>query len=229
MAGENNSAYGSLGGMGAGALVGTMVLPGVGTLIGAGLGGSVGGLVGGLFSKKQKSSFNIDAELAKLSALIAKQREAGQSTIESNYRANRSEIASSLAGRGTYRSPVAEASFNRLRQAKTQALVELEGNLAGMEAGARSDLMKTLMGYRVKSDELAAQRGAALAGQLGGLSSTLLMTGMRGLPAKTPPAVVSPAAAPSIAGVPQGNYISPNPSYAYNPSYGSNAYHFPDK
>lgn len=176
----NESAYGSLAGMGAGALLGGPWGASA-ALLGSGLGGSVGGILGGLFGKKSKGpSIDIGAELAKINALFEQQKAAARVGINQDAAQARSEMASNLAARGTYSSPVSEYSFGRLSQAKLRALAESEASIGGNQAVAQANLFRGLVELSNASDERNMQREAALAGGFGSLAGGLLWAGLQG-------------------------------------------------
>lgn len=166
------------GGLGYAALMGSNP---AGWLAAAGLGLSGGGILGGIFGKKKKSpSIDISAELAKINALFEQQKAAARIGINQDAAQARSEIASNLAARGTYSSPVSEYSFGRLAQTKTRALAESDAAIGGRQAEAQATLFSGLLGYDQQNRLLAAQQDAAMSGQLGALGGALLSVGLQG-------------------------------------------------
>jgi len=145
----------------------------------AGLGVSLFG-PGGMFGSKAKGP-DIGGELAKISELIARQRAAAQAQINFQSGEGRKQAATNLAARGVLRAPVSQLSFNALEQERIRSLANLEGQLAGQEAGLRTRLMESLLGATGQAQLLEAQRTGALGGALGSIGGSLLSAGlMRG-------------------------------------------------
>ena len=175
----NEGAFGSLGGMGAGALLGNFLLPGGGALLGAGLGGTAGGILGSLFSKRQKTP-DISSEIARIVSLFAQLRAQQEANINRQAAQGRTQAASNLASRRTYRSPVAENTFNALEGERLNALATSGAQLAGQEAQTISSLLRELLGLDVAGQERQQQVEAARTGQLTGLGANLLLEYLRG-------------------------------------------------
>jgi len=170
----NEGTFGSLGGMGAGALAGFALGGPFGAGIGAGLGGSAGGLIGGLFGSKPKTP-DISGELARISGLFAQLRAQQEVNINRQAGQGRRAAASNLAARGIYRAPVSENVFGQLESDRLNSIATANAQLAGQEAATRSRLLESLLGIQIGADQRAAQVDAARTGQLTGLSSSILM------------------------------------------------------
>ena len=176
----NESAFGSLGGAGVGAGIGALLAasnPLLGAAIGLGAGGMLGGTVGGMFTKKQKRP-DISGELARISAMFEAMREQGVKNVNREAAQGRSQAVNNMAGRGTYRSPVANATFNQLEGERVNAVANMNAHLMGQEAQMRSGLMRELLGLDAAAQDRSAQIDAQRGGALTGLSSSLLMAAL---------------------------------------------------
>ena len=196
----NEGAFGSLGGMGAGAGIGALLAAptgglslGMGALLGAGIGGMGGGTIGGLFAKKPKK-MDIGGELARIQAMFEAMRAEGAKAINREAGQGRAAAANSMATRGTYRAPVANATFDKLEGERLNSIASMNANLLGAEAKLRSELLSQLMGYDVMAQQQASQVDAARTGQLTGMSAAVLqaalmgkMGGLGGAPGQNPP------------------------------------------
>lgn len=177
----NEGAFGSLGGMGAGALAGMAFGP-MGALLGAGIGGMAGGTIGGLFSKGPKRP-DISGEMAKISAMFQELREQSIKNINRESGKGRAQSASNLAARGVYRSGVSQNTFNALEGERVNAIATSNAQLAGQEAQLRAQLLGQLLGMDQTAQLQQGQVEAGRAGALTGISSQLLMAALmsRGL------------------------------------------------
>lgn len=150
---------------------------------------TAGSLIAGALQKKPKGP-DISGELARIDGLFARMRELGTANINKEAGKGRGLAASNLASRGTYRSNVAENTFNALEGERLGAIGNLEANIAGQEAQTRSGLLRALLGM----DDEARQRNAAnTAGRFGAVTSIganlLLAQLLRG---QDPSAALSP-------------------------------------
>lgn len=183
----NEELYGTGAGLGAG-LAASMLIPGLGTaamigipLLGAGFGGSVGGM----FGKKRKGP-DISGELARIGELFAQARAAARAEITADFNDRRTLTASNLAARGTYSSPVSEASFGALESARSRAFGAAEGQLSAQEAKTRGDLLGVLLGMDAQASRGRDQASAALYGQIGSIGTSLLLASMLKTPGQAP-------------------------------------------
>src|SRR3989337_2614988 len=116
---------------GSGALAGALGGAGIGAAVGGPLGAAIGGgagLLAGFFtSPKRKapgSSINISKELDKIGDLFREQRAAVTRGIEEDLAGKKFSLASSLAGRGIYSSPVSEYGYRELDRGAQNALAQ---------------------------------------------------------------------------------------------------------
>ncbi len=158
-----------------------------GVLTGAGLGG-FGAFRGG--GGGGGASFDINAELGRISQLFEAQRQAAFQQIEADFVAQRGRTAANLAARGTLRSPVSEASFGRLADARLQARATAAGQLAGQEAAFRGQALGQFSRLGEAAAIRRSQAAAARTGALASIGTSLLMAGLRsrgaGVGAPTP-------------------------------------------
>lgn len=173
----NEGSYGSAAGTAAGAAIGTAFAPGIGTMLGAGLGGTLGGTIGGMFSKKPKGP-DISGELARIGALFEAMRAQARVNINREAATGRSAAANNLAARGTYRSPVAQGSFNALEGERLNALASSDAQLMGQEAQLRSGLLRELLGLDAAAKLQGQQQDAARTGAFTGLASNLALAAL---------------------------------------------------
>lgn len=138
------------------------------------------GMLGGLLQKKRSSVPDISGEMAKIDALFARMSELGTKNINREAGKGRGLAASNLASRGTYRSNVAENTFNALEGERLAALSNLEANLAGQQAETRSGLLRALLGMTADANARQDAQSAARWGTVGSLGSSLLLAQLLG-------------------------------------------------
>lgn len=152
---------------------------------------------------------DISGELAKISALYAAQLAAAKAANAETARQQGSQARNNLAGRGTYRSPVAEHVFGEIRRNQSSADAQAAGQLAGSEAQMRGSLLAQLLGYDQQAKGLAGQQKAALFSQGGSLLSSLLLASIMKNPAPLLATVASSGAAGATGGGGGGGGMSP--------------------
>lgn len=150
-------------------------------------------------------SLDISGELSRIRGLFDQARTRALANVAEQTAQARSQTAANLAARGTYRAPVAENSFGLVTREGQRAAANVEGQIAGQEADALSGVLSSLLGVKVRQDELGMQRDAAVSGSLGGLGTALLLSGLNRTAPQSPAAgdmgglgVLAPAASPSI-------------------------------
>lgn len=137
----------------------------------------------GLFGGGKGGGPDISGELAKISQLFEAQLAAAKASNAETARQQGSQARNNLAGRGTYRSPVAEHVFGEIRRNQSSADAQAAGQLAGSEAQMRGSLLAQLLGYDQQAKGLAGQQKAALFSQGGSLLSSLLLASIMKNPA----------------------------------------------
>lgn len=118
----------------------------------------------GLLTKKKKTpsmaSIDISGELDKLDKLYESKRGLLTTDIQNQLAGLNKNTANSLAGRGIYRSPVSQASYNQNAATAQGALSQGLSNLYGKQASERTSSLNNLLGYQNKVNE--ANYNAAL-------------------------------------------------------------------
>lgn len=175
---EGAASSGAMAGAGLGATVGGPYGALGGFLIGGGLGGFFGG--------SKRKSIDISAEIAKIKALYAENREAAIAAINREATQGRQAAASNLAARGTYRSPASQGTFNLLEDARLAAIGQASGRIAGEQAGVQAQLLQYLTGQKIEEQNFKEQKRAALFGALSGLGTNLLIGGLQQRPGTQP-------------------------------------------
>lgn len=158
MAGKGAAASGGLGALG---------------WTGAGLSGA--GLLGSFLSGGGRKSPDISGELANIAALFEQLRAQNRININREAAQGRTQAASNLATRGTYRSGVAQNTFNALEGERLNAIANSDAQLAGQEAGMRAGLLRTLLGLDADAQQQRAGANAARFGNITGIGSNLLL------------------------------------------------------
>ena len=215
---------GAFGGATSGAAVGAGIGAGFGPWGAAGgaLGGLLlGGGLGGFFGGSKRKSIDISAEIAKIKALYAENKQAAIAAINQEAARGRSATASNLAARGIYRSPVSEGTFNLLEDARLAAIGQASGRIAGEQAGVQAQLLQMLTGQGIQDQQLREQQRAALYGALAGLGGSLLAGGARKVQAPVPGQPRPSAALGQNAYSAPGGFVSPTAwPGAYSPQPG---------
>lgn len=134
---------------------------------------------------------DISAELAKISALFEKARAAGVAGVNRQAEKGRVSAASNLAARGVYRSPASQNTYDSIEAARLGGISDVEGQIAGQEAGTQSQLLQTLLGINVAERNRAAQAKAQRFGALGGVGTNVLLAMLLRNPAMALPALSS--------------------------------------
>ena len=206
---ESEGAFGgALGGAGIGAQIGASAGPW--GAAGGALGGLLlGGGLGGFFGGSKRKSIDISAEIAKIKALYAENRQAAIAAINKEAAQGRTAAASNLAVRGIYRSPVSERTFNLLEDARLSAIGQASGRIAGEQAGVQAQLLQMLTGQGIQDQQLREQRRAALFGVLGGVGGSLLAGGARNYQKPQQPRLRPSAALGQNAYSAPGGFVSP--------------------
>lgn len=132
------------------------------------------GVIGSALQKKP-SRPDISGELDKIEQLFAQLRAQNTTNINRQAAQGRSASASNLASRGTLRSGVAEHVFGGLEGERLNAIATSDANLAGQEAGMRSQLLRTLLGLDADAAQRQENANAGRWGALTGIGSNLLL------------------------------------------------------
>lgn len=137
------------------------------------------GLAGSLLQKRPGLP-DISGELAKIDGLFARMSQLGTDRINKESAKGRGLAASNLASRGTYRSNVAENTFNALEGERIGAISDLEANIAGQQAATRSNLLRALLGLNIDAQNQRAQQNAGRWGALTSLGANMLFPQLMG-------------------------------------------------
>lgn len=127
--------------------------------------------------------FDINSELAKITALFEQMRKQGTININREAGQGRMRSVNNMAARGTLRAPVAEHTFNALEDTRLNNLANFEAELGGKEASLRGGILGQLMSLSEARRLREQQAKAARFGQLASLGGSLAIAGLTGNPA----------------------------------------------
>lgn len=153
----------------------------------------------GFGRKSSGPGVDINGELARISAMFEAMRAQNRVNINREAAQGRSAAANNLAARGTYRSPVAQGTFNQLEGERINAIANSDAQLAGQEAQLRSGLLRELLGLDAAQKQQDRQIQAGRAGAITSIGSNLLLAALMRNPAPLVASAASlPAASPSV-------------------------------
>lgn len=117
--------------------------------------GALGGLFGGEdYPEFEAPEIDIEGEIQKLAGIYESQMGALETESVSQQAETRAALASELAARGIYESPVSQQAFSRSRADAARALSLAKAQIRGQQATATSDLQKKLLDYKMRIAEM---------------------------------------------------------------------------